>query len=318
MAHRDFSGRSDSITLPQGIERAPRFEELPSSSPSNQSSGSPAKPGTTSSGYSEIVRKALSVHSIISTDSDVARRITIAVSAPPKDEDLRIIGQGTCGTIFEIPGTETAYKRGTDTKALWRDFLLTNSVHRALMSCRPHLELHFNGRMVPLTPECHEFALPDAGFWEQNGHRFPKGHQDPKTAFSVDRILPIPRPARNGLIDRYFDDDDLERAKNEPENADCLVRVYLGEEETEEQQKRAFTSLRNFELRLNMIEELGLDAEEYAIEMALGLAVVHWGAQVDGMDMEFVIGGGALRPPNHLLHSLRKNRQFRASRRHTA
>ena len=42
-----------------------------------------------------------------------------------------------------------------------------------------------------------------------------------------------------------------------------------------------------------MMEELGLDVEGLVGEMAIGLAVLHWEAEVDGMDVEFVLGGGA-------------------------
>ena len=39
-----------------------------------------------------------------------------------------------------------------------------------------------------------------------------------------------------------------------------------------------------------MIERLDLDQISIAAEMAICLAIVHWQAQVDGMDMEFVLG----------------------------
>lgn len=42
-----------------------------------------------------------------------------------------------------------------------------------------------------------------------------------------------------------------------------------------------------------MIEDLDLGTTELAAEMAIGLAILHWEAQVDGMDTEFVLGSAA-------------------------
>lgn len=40
-----------------------------------------------------------------------------------------------------------------------------------------------------------------------------------------------------------------------------------------------------------MMEDLDLDIFDLATEMAIGLAILHWEAQVDGMDTEFVLAG---------------------------
>ena len=39
--------------------------------------------------------------------------------------------------------------------------------------------------------------------------------------------------------------------------------------------------------------DIKLDTMNLAAEMAIGLAILHWQAQVDGMDVEFVLGGAA-------------------------
>ena len=41
------------------------------------------------------------------------------------------------------------------------------------------------------------------------------------------------------------------------------------------------------------MEDLELEISELANEMAIGLAIMHWQAQVDGMDVEFVLGSSA-------------------------
>ena len=42
-----------------------------------------------------------------------------------------------------------------------------------------------------------------------------------------------------------------------------------------------------------MMEELELDISGIATEIAIGLAIMHWQAQVNGMDTEFVLGSSA-------------------------
>lgn len=59
------------------------------------------------------------------------------------------------------------------------------------------------------------------------------------------------------------------------------------------QRSGSYDSLRNFPLRLNMIEELQLNASALAAEMAIGLAILHWQTQVDGMDTELVLGSAS-------------------------
>lgn len=138
----------------------------------------------------------------------------------------------------------------------------------------------------------------------KNGGRttFPgslKDRQQSGAAFMIDRILPRPKDSRMALIDRYFEDDEQikQAAAAEKTNSDCLVRLYLGEREPEELPDQAYTTLRNFEMRLNMIQALGVDGVAHVKDMAFGLAIVHWQAGVDGMDMEFVLGSCATKAP---------------------
>ncbi|KAL8794409.1 MAG: hypothetical protein Q9195_002996 [Heterodermia aff. obscurata] len=126
--------------------------------------------------------------------------------------------------------------------------------------------------------------------------RFPAGHRTRKPLFTVDRILPVPQQTREALIDLYFDQDEdsQQEARDDMENKDCLVRTYLGERESaEEQESMVYSSLRNFPLRLNMMEDNGLDTAAMAKETAVGLAIMHWQAKIDAMDVEFVLGSSA-------------------------
>ena len=213
--------------------------------------------------------------------------------------ELRVIGLGSCGSVFEIPGSTLALKKSSNVTALWNDFGLTNTVYNSLLDTQAVLQQVFPDRTIPRTPKCHEFFLQSsASWWEANLDRFPQEHRTPAAVFSVDRILPLPEVTRNAMIDMYFSEEDgvQEEARNSLENKHCLVRLYLGENETDEEQSGSYDSLLNFPLKLNMMEDLELAVEDLAVEMAIGLAVIHWQARIDGMDTEFVLGSSAERP----------------------
>ncbi|KAG8527352.1 uncharacterized protein KY384_007504 [Bacidia gigantensis] len=256
----------------------------------------------------QLLRRALSTKSDISTLSSFAARTQRAAMAQkPGSSDLRIIGLGSCGSVFEVPGTELAFKKGTNAAGIWQDFCLTNEVHNANRDVRTLMQQLFPAATIPKTPLCYEFHLADEDdFWlgapdsvgtsdrkeHSSGylHRFPESHRTRQPLFTVDRILPLPQPVREALIDAFFDEEVQHEATSDPDNEDCLARVYLGERETPTDD---YDTLRNFPLKLNMIEDIDVDIPELAVEMAIGLATIHWQAKVDGMDTEFVLGSSA-------------------------
>ncbi|KAI4217317.1 MAG: hypothetical protein LQ351_000626 [Letrouitia transgressa] len=221
-----------------------------------------------------------------------------AACAEQEREDPRIIGLGTCGSVFEIPGTEMVYKKGTNEASIWQDYCLTKKVHNAIEDVHTMIQKAFPSLTIPKTPACDEFhTANDELFWtEDKLRRFPTSHRTRQPLFRATRILPLAQDIREELIDLYFDEEDQQGAKDDPDNQDCLARVYLGERESTRQQTEGYTSLRNFELRLNMMEDEDLDLDldvkitDLASEIAIGLAIMHWQAQVDAMDTEFVLG----------------------------
>ena len=215
-------------------------------------------------------------------------------SGAPDRENFRTIGLGSCGSVFELPGTQFAYKKGSIEAEIWRDFCLTNKVHIAVTTVRRVLQITFQDLAIPQTPRCHSYhTADDEAFWSANTlSRFPADHRTRKPLFTVDRILPIPQKSREALINLFFDQSEeiQQEARDDEANKDCLVRTYLGERESVEQEESVYSSLRNFPLRLNMMEEIGLDILTMAKEIAVGLAIMHWQAKVDAMDVEFVLG----------------------------
>jgi hypothetical protein len=105
------------------------------------------------------------------------------------------------------------------------------------------------------------------------------------------RIYPLPLPVRKAIVE-CFAPKNIKKSVDEflaqPVNEDCLARLYLGRR-AERQQSNAF-KLQNYDLTINEMEVLKLDTGYYARKMGAALAILHWIANVDGDDVEFVLG----------------------------
>jgi hypothetical protein len=243
----------------------------------------------------DTLRQTLSVRSTISTSRSFAERMERAKFF--QNTPLVVIGRGTCGTIFEIPGTESAYKKGSDKAALWNDANLTNIACRAVTETKTCLQEIFPNVSIPRVPVVTGWISENdlENWWRENLRRFPKDTRKTGYLFQVQRILPLPKPCREALIHLYFPKTMRESAHEDPDNKACLVRPYLGQRRGERELSNPALSLQNFPLYLDQIEELELEVEaiQFAEEMAIGLATIHWKACLDGMDMEFVLGSAA-------------------------
>jgi len=291
MAHaKDISGESASTTLSDGIARPLILKDLLDQQTAN-----------------DILKRTLSVGTVKSTTTSSADRMNAARYKMGHQNKLRDIGRGSCGSVFEIPGTPNAIKKGANTEAIWNDFNLNNHAYNSYLSSYCLLENTFVGRWVPRVPMARYFNGPDADeFWTANIERFPEGDQTRAAAFYLDRILPVPQLTRRALIRRFFQDDEQTQhdVLNNPDNKDCLVRVYLGKNRPNARPYDSTDTLRNFPLHLDEAKMLELDVDVFAEEMAMGLATLHWKAGIDAQDTEFVIGTStsktfALVYPNH-------------------
>ncbi|CAA9960341.1 DUF3669 domain containing protein [Pyrenophora teres f. maculata] len=232
----------------------------------------------------QALQRMLSLRSVISTTSSFAERQQGAVG---KVTNFREIGKGSIGVIFEHPGTIRCYKLPLldDSTKIWNNYAMHTGVYEGFSEARKYL--HVAVRI----PEMYWFANEQtSGFWDENLNKFPFTTTFPKKsrdALCMERVLPLPRPLRHLLIEKYCMGD-KEEAKSYGPNQDCLVRPILG--------RRRFGSgkigfsLRNFRLHLDQFEELNLNIEEYLYAMADAMATLHCIARVDAMDIEFVIG----------------------------
>lgn len=106
----------------------------------------------------------------------------------------------------------------------------------------------------------------------------------------TEHIFPLPIVARQALIDRYCPLDIKATVSSDPTNRDCLARLYLGSRRQQPKLLSPNFTLRNFNLHLDQMLELGLPVLLFASTMGEALAIIHWAAHVDGYDIEFVLG----------------------------
>ena len=231
------------------------------------------------------LRRFLSVRSIISTASSFAERQQAAVGTRSL---FRSLGAGTCGRVYEVPGTTDIFKvanyPGQDTDQLWNDYEMHNKVSEVFEKLgRDKIEVR--------VPRLKYFVgQSDDIWWSENLDRFPLQFlKEPSNLLCAERILPLAKPIRESLIDIYAPKGaDLQSFKADASNKDCLVRMYLGKRR--ERVNNKFFQLRNFNLHLDQMEELDLNVFEFASAIGQALAIMHWACHLDANDVEFVLG----------------------------
>ncbi|KAK3946331.1 hypothetical protein QBC46DRAFT_4114 [Diplogelasinospora grovesii] len=272
---QERTDRSDDTTLSEGLARAVCILEL------------------LETDATSTLLRTLSTKSAQSTTLDFASRMNNARSA---NGFFDIIGEGTCGTVFEMPGTAAVAKVGSvaNIRGLWRDFVFAGRAHQAIFSARPLLAVAFPGLELPHVPAALEFHRhDDAAFWDATTARLADPTHHYRPLHIAERIPPVPEPTRHALIHCFFEPDARDDAAEDPANAACLVRPYFGSRRPE---GWAPTTLWNFPLWADAMEQIGLDADVLVCEMALGLAVLHWRAGLEASDVEFVLGTSAIKP----------------------
>lgn len=204
----------------------------------------------------------------------------------------RSIGFGQCGLIFERPGHSYVVKaaRACFEDALWTDFVCHQRVYAAFTT---------KSGAAPecCVPEIYSYVTKgNKTWWDSHQSFFPESTTTvplPTSVLISERILPLSKPIRNALIDLYCPPTFKEAAMTNDTNRDCLVRTYLGRRRAHNAPLPPNFSLRNYNLCLDQMVSLNLPVREYAAAMAEALALMHWSANIDGYDVEFVLGSEA-------------------------
>ncbi|KAI4138105.1 MAG: hypothetical protein LQ341_004813 [Variospora aurantia] len=216
------------------------------------------------------------------------------ISTDSFDADFRsfeIIGEGQCGTVWALTGTDQVLKVMKEGKLdqLWNDSVMHKTVQEAFetvgIALRNDITIPKYGQYI--TPR-HDV------FWQPNIKRFSAEITD-KHAFLSSRIFGLPLSVRASIVDTLAPKD-IRAHKQEflarEENQHTLVRLYLGRRE-QRAATRSFR-LRNFDLTISEMEYLRLDTHRYATIIARALAILHWRAHVDANDVEFVLGSAPM------------------------
>jgi hypothetical protein len=235
----------------------------------------------------EKLTRMLSVRSIISTSSSFASRMEAAQTQGVRGI-YRSIGAGTCGIVYEELGTINAIKLAkTKDTQLWNDYQFHSSIvekfHESPITTE---ELR--------VPACLWFAhRTDDEWWSLNRKRFLEQSRvvQQMDVLCTERILPLPKELRHAIIDQWCPEYLKDKAKAEPANRDCLVRVYLGKRRLERTRPLTMFQLRIFNLHVDQIQELNMvEYENIARTMGRALGVMHWSIGTDARDVEFVLG----------------------------
>ncbi|KAJ5381947.1 zinc finger protein-domain-containing protein [Penicillium cataractarum] len=202
------------------------------------------------------------------------------------------IGFGQCGITCERPGRDyvvklarPAYKQG-----LWADF-------QAHFMVREASQQKANKNAECRVPRLFSW-IPESKtkWWDKNRFLFPEISgllPLPTPALVTEHILPLPKIARQALIERYCPPGLQANVSADPTNRDCLARLYLGSRRQRPELLSPNFTLRNFNLHLDQMLEMELPVLLFASAMGEALAIIHWAAHVDGYDIEFVLGSEA-------------------------
>lgn len=230
----------------------------------------------------EVLMKVLSPESTMTTASSFALFQERQQGSPV---GYRAIGFGQCGLVFEKPGRDYVVKvaKIAYDDALWSDFKAHFFVFHAFER-QQHAECRIP-RVYSYVPK------ENHSWWELNGPLL--AHDSlhlPAMALITERILPLPKLARQALINTYCPPALRPAASINPTNRDCLARIYLGRRRSSNTPLAPNFTLRNCNLSVDQMIDLQLPVTLYAAAMGEGLAIIHWAAQVDAYDIEFVLG----------------------------
>ena len=241
-------------------------------------------------------------------DQELKRRLTIGcvacTSMADENRPFIKVGAGSCGTVFSVgSGIPHVYKFANPG---WLDgeMGLLNDDYAHVLIIQSFETYKLTSIKIPkhyqLLTKSHVQSLDIP-----NGVFLPLLHAAqavcnlPTHALVTQRIWPQPDGTRDLLIEKYCADAAARaEARSNPDNTECLVRVYLGAASSDPDLSRPTErfSLRNFRLHLDQMLALGLDVLHMAREMAAALAIMHWAAKTDARDIEFVLGCSKVRP----------------------
>ncbi|KAI0880391.1 zinc finger protein-domain-containing protein [Annulohypoxylon maeteangense] len=208
----------------------------------------------------------------------------------PSAQSFKQIGEGGCSAVFTLKGRSLAIKISKESRfGQWNDYVMHTLIYEEIK--RRTVDV--------MVPRCYFFVpAEDLTFFDKNPGLVEAARRVcdiPTDILVSERIPPLDDETRTALINQYCAPRLRLRAVADPKNNDCLVKIYLGSMEGKIGETPF--SLRNFELHLNQMIDMGLDVDSMASRVGQALAVMHWAASVDAWGVQFVLGGSSKPSP---------------------
>jgi hypothetical protein len=205
---------------------------------------------------------------------------------PNERASYHCIGRGGCDSIWTSPQNKHVIKckHGVPDRSLANDYAMNLRILTASKQSPPSTPLS-------IRHATHSSSQQTQPGTPRTSPTNPPGYTACRALFS-ERIPAFPRPISNKIADLCAQTPTLaDFVKKNPADDHCLVRPILGRRRTRcttNTSRLQRFSVRNSQLHVDQMEDLGLDVNAHAKSMALTLAVMHWSARVDANDVEFV------------------------------
>lgn len=205
---------------------------------------------------------------------------------------LREIGHGFCGTVWTDADEESDVVLKREDGAPGRSLVHESHMQRHIIStmATKMYSTLATERGINI-PTWQRFLTPESTAWQHILPRLPPGFERCNALVS-EKIQPFPGPVREAIVQRYCPGLPRTSIEQNGANQHCLLRPYLGRRRRMTSPDRPLPrsfSLCNYPLHLDQMENLNLSPDTYATAMAEALAFLHWSAQVDAGDVEFVL-----------------------------
>ncbi|CAD0093690.1 unnamed protein product [Aureobasidium vineae] len=206
------------------------------------------------------------------------------------------IGKGQCGTIYTLHIPNQVNKTPNSTEKipeLESDFRSHKAVSEAFENAPQTLSSKAN------VPKADSFMSPPSGddglsYWTHGADEQIDLASNYNYGLLSERIFPLQDPIPTALLKSMypsFTATNQETCLTKSTNNNCFVRLYLGRRGIDRSKTNPEDmSLRNFPLHIDEMENLCLPIPTYITAIAESLAPMHWKANIDANDIEFVFG----------------------------